>query len=226
MWCAARVRLGVRSISVVVLAACVVACSAHPSGFDSEVPMPDAGAADVAVTPTLTCEWLRSADNCWLAALKEASGCLPDAKLAGALDATKTTCSYSNATVVTFSPYPATAVEGEAPAWKFDVTQKGIACLSFDSAAHPLGNHERTTLTTARGSVVLRYDDGAAQITCPDGRNYVHPRFHDLLGCEADVQTLPGEAWGSSGSLEYFWLMNGMGASNPNDHLTVWSCKS
>jgi len=203
----------------------VVACSANPSGAGDPAPTPDAG-ADVAATPTLTCAWLRSADNCWLAALKEATSCLPDAKLAGALDSVKTTCTYADATVVTFAPYPATPPQGQAPAWKFDVTKKGVACLSFDSAAHPLGNHERTTLTTPRGSVELRYDDGAAQITCPDGRTYAHPRFHDLLECEADVQTLPGEAWGSAGSLEYFWLMNGMGASDPNAHVTVWSCKS
>jgi hypothetical protein len=204
----------------------VAACSSETGSETPATPEHDAGIDAAPAAPTMTCAWLKSADNCWLAALKEAASCLPDAKLAGALDATRSTCSYSDATMVTFSPFPPSPPSGQAPAWTFDVTKKDAPCMSFASGAHPLGNHEDTKLTTALGVVELRYDDGVAQMTCPDGKTYTHPRFHELLDCELGVQTLPGEAWGSSASSEYFWLFMGMGAVNPNDHVTVWSCKS
>jgi hypothetical protein len=221
-----RVRLGVRhTVTIAISIASLAACSSHPSSFGDE-PAPDAGPEAAAAAPTLTCAWLRSADNCWLAALKEATACLPDAKLAGSFDAARATCSYADATVVAFAPFPATPATGQAPAWKFAVTKKGTSCMSFESAAHVLGNHERTTLTTALGSVELRYDDGAARVTCPDGRAYDNGAFHDLLDCETGAETLPGEGWGADGALDYFWLFNGVGAAQPNDHITAWSCKS
>lgn len=231
-FCGACVQLRVRRSSTVVAAVVAMAAAACSSNAESTpvAPAPahehDASVDVAPAAPTMTCAWLESADNCWLAALKQASSCLPDAKLAGALDANRATCTYSDATVVSFSPSLPTAPAGRAPAWSFDVTTKGVACLSFESAAHPLGNHEATRLTTALGKVTLRYDDGVATLTCPDGNTYTHPRFHELLECELDVHTLPGEAWGDDGASKYFWLFLGMGAASPNDHLTVWSCKS
>jgi hypothetical protein len=213
-----------RSIAFVFIFAST-ACASSTRGF--EVPQKDASVDAPSTPATLTCRWLSSpADNCWLGALEDLHACLAADGAAGVMKGDGSSCAYDGGIVVVFDPtYPSSPPQDMTPPWAFSISNKGVVCARFESAAHPLGDRERSRLTTARGTVELRYEDGAATFTCPDGRAFKNPHFHELLGCEPDVTTLPGEAWGEGGSLRYFWLFYGMGARTPNDHVTLFNCK-
>jgi hypothetical protein len=217
--------------SMLALLMTAVACSSSSNRGFGPPDAIDASSVDPTQTTdaTLTCDWLASSDNCWLAALDDLHACLADGSASGVMKSDGSACSYSDGTVVTFKPsFPAPAPQGEAPAWSFSIAKKGIACAHFESEAHPLGNDTHSRLSTQSGTVDLQYVDGAATFTCPDGSTYVHPHFHDLLSCGGDsgVSTLPGQASGESNSLDYFWLFYGVGSPTPNDHVVLWNCKT
>ncbi len=161
----------------------------------------------------ISCDWFEG-DNCWKKSVAAAVACIPTGET-GVLSADRTSCSYSDNTLVTF----ANAVPETAPgsyAWDLSITKGGATCASFLDLTSNGGGDFR--LETSLG--VFRKDgdnpnEGSNVVfTCPDGEYQID--FLDALDC---VDSFPGfgaSATPTSASLSFLGAGSGTSANLVN----------
>ena len=134
----------------------------------------------------LTCEYLSDPDNCWAAAAAEAKACLPASAQAGLLAADRSSCSFSDGTVVVFDdPLPDDTEDLER--FGFTIERDGAFCASFVDTFE-----NRMELTGSGPTVVSQLHPGSRfEVDCGDGHSY-EADFGLLFECAAGTQPTDG----------------------------------
>ncbi len=171
----------------------------------------------------LTCEWLQSANNCWVAALEVIASCPTGL---GTLSADGLSCAdTSKSDTATFAPppLPNPVSPGRLIDYQVKGDDGGASCYSasFHAPLVPAGSTSADiTVTTPAGCNSLVFGDTALTLTCPDGATHTC-KFADLLACHWPGYN-PGA--GSKGfSVSFYWGPNALG-KNATDLVDGLSC--
>jgi hypothetical protein len=148
-------------------------------------------ASDPPAAPaTLTCDWLRSASNCWETELKAiySSCAVEPGAPAGTLAGDRSSCTYANGDTDTYTGAPAPADAGPLAAQGFGVIgkRKGKPCFTFEYKSD--GTAFAFTLVGPSSKVVYggRFSgDYEQDLSCADGTTVSakDQASVDLTGC-------------------------------------------
>jgi hypothetical protein len=123
----------------------------------------------------LTCQQLADPNNCWAKAAAEATSCIAMRTQPGLFSADRTTCEWSDGTMVTFDA-PLPTQTSALDHLSFDVT--GPACSwSFTDTFH---NHMELTVGDKTETASL--SNGTFTLACDDGTDY-STAFNNLFKC-------------------------------------------
>lgn len=149
----------------------------------------------------LDCAWL-AGENCYKRAVRAVSECAPGSEATGTFDASRTTCTYTDGTTVTFEePVPDDPVDDDYR-WRFDVEGPDGACARFEET------NSGFELTAPSGTVRAVGSFSSFKMHCADGTTYSSGDPFSLFECEQDSAVFPGTtSLGGAGGFVSFGLM-------------------
>ena len=118
------------------------------------------------------CDWL-TGDNCWKQSLVAAQACLPGEGVVGTFSADRSSCTYSDGTVVEFAA-PVPPDSGD-----FEVKQGGTLCVGLEGLE--LGFRFTTSIGTFENSST---DGKDFKFICPDGSQISGSDVTKLYRCK------------------------------------------
>lgn len=143
------------------------------------------GDDEIVADGPLTCDWFDDDTNCWATTRAEAGAtCNPPQASVGTLDATNTTCTFDDGTVITFAQ--PLVLTGDGPEdWDFRIDGPGGSCTFV--------SNDDGILLEVDGTTVEETLDGLdVYMTCPDGSVWGPAGAFDLFEC--DWSNLPGHS--------------------------------